>query len=65
LVLLAHPPDCVSSEMFGLKWRDIDFDLKAINRHAIRRLRRRGPSKTESSQKPVPAHERALAAALE
>jgi len=42
--------------MFGLKWSDIDFDLKLINVTRSISYGVVGTSKTESSQKPVPAH---------
>jgi len=56
LVLLAASTGLRQSEMFGLKWRDIDFDLKTINvtRSIVYGIV--GQCKTESSQKPVPAH---------
>ena len=56
LVLLAASTGLRQSEMFGLKWRDIDFDLKAINVTRSIVYGVVGHCKTESSQKPVPAH---------
>jgi integrase len=62
LVLLAASTGLRQSEMFGLKWCDIDFDLKAINVTRSVAYGVVGPCKTESSQKPVPAHSVLLAA---
>jgi len=44
------------SEIFGLKWGDIDFDQRAmsVTRSIVYGVV--GPYKTESSQKPVPLH---------
>jgi integrase len=56
LVLLAASTGLRQSEMFGLKWRDIDFDLKAISVTRSIAYGVVGSCKTESSQKPVPAH---------
>ena len=56
LVLLAASTGLRQSEMFGLKWSDIDFDLKLINVTRSISYGVVGTSKTESSQKPVPAH---------
>jgi len=56
LVLLAAYTGLRQSEMFGLKWSDIDFDLKLINVTRSIAYGVVGPCKTESSQRPVPAH---------
>ncbi len=54
LVVLAAGTGLRMSELFGLKWRDIDFAgkqasvLRSIVKQAV------GPCKTEASQKPVP-----------
>lgn len=63
LVLLAATTGLRQSELFGLKWGDIDFNQGAMS---VTRSIVYGvvdPCKTESSQKPVPLH-RALARAL-
>jgi len=54
LVLLAASTGLRQSELFGLKWLDIDFDLKtmSVTRSIVCGVV--GPCKTESSQKPVP-----------
>jgi integrase len=56
LVLLAASTGLRQSEMFGLKWGDIDFDLRtmSVTRSIVCGVA--GPYKTESSQKPVPLH---------
>jgi integrase len=56
LVLLAVSTGLRQSELFGLKWCDIDFTDKLI--HVTRSIVCGvvGPCKTESSQKPVPVH---------
>jgi integrase len=51
LVLLAASTGLRQSELFGLKWGDIDFAQGTMN---VTRVV--GPCKTESSQKPVPVH---------
>ena len=45
------------SELFALKWKDVDFEAKQIhvNRSIVQNVI--GICKTESSQKPVPVHE--------
>jgi integrase len=55
-VLLAASIGLRQSELFGLKWGDIDFDQHTIS--VIRSIVCGvvGPCKTESSQKPVPIH---------
>jgi integrase len=42
------------SELFGLKWRDVDFAGKQVS--VLRSIVKQsvGPCKTEASQKPVP-----------
>jgi integrase len=56
LVMLAVSTGLRQSELFGLKWSDIDFDLRtmSVSRSVVCSVI--GPCKTESSQKPVPLH---------
>jgi integrase len=56
LVLLAASTGLRQSELFGLKWGDINFDDKTVyvTRSIVCGVV--GPCKTESSQKPVPVH---------
>jgi integrase len=56
LVLLAASTGLRQSELFGLKWRDINFPDRLL--HVTRSIVCGvvGPCKTESSQKPVPVH---------
>lgn len=56
LVLLAASTGLRQSELFAVKWCDIDFAQQTIN--VIRSIVYGvvGPCKTESSQKPVPVH---------
>jgi integrase len=44
------------SELFGLKWGDIDFAQRTLNVTRSIVYGVVGPCKTESSQKPVPVH---------
>src|SRR5713101_30794 len=57
LVLLAVTTGLRRSELFALKWRDVDFHAKQIcvTRSIVQNVI--GVCKTESSQKPVPAHD--------
>jgi integrase len=57
LVLLAVSTGLRQSELFGLKWRVINFPDRLI--HVTRSIVCGvvGPCKTESSQKPVPVHQ--------
>jgi integrase len=57
LVLLAVTTGLRRSELFALKWKDVDFHAKQI--HVTRSIVQNvvGICKTESSQKPVPAHD--------
>jgi integrase len=57
LVLLAVTTGLRRSELFALKWKDVDFQNKQI--HVTRSIVQNviGICKTESSQKPVPAHD--------
>jgi integrase len=56
MVLLAASTGLRQSEIFGLKWSDIGFDLgtMSVTRSVVCGFV--GPCKTESSQKPVPLH---------
>jgi integrase len=56
LVLLAASTGLRQSEIFGLKWGDIDFErgTMSVIRSIVYGVT--GPCKTESSQKPVPIH---------
>jgi integrase len=56
LVLLAASTGLRQSELFGLRWSDIDFDqgTMSVTRSIVYGVV--GPCKTESSQKPVPIH---------
>ena len=56
LVLLAASTGLRQSELFGMKWCDIDFAQHTMN--VVRSIVYGvvGPRKTESSQKPVPVH---------
>jgi integrase len=62
LVLLAASTGLRQSELFGMKWCDIDFAQHTMN--AVRSIVYGvvGPCKTESSQKPVPVHPTVLEA---
>jgi integrase len=57
LVLLAVTTGLRRSELFALKWKDVDFAAKQIyvTRSIVQKVI--GVCKTESSQKPVPAHD--------
>jgi len=57
LVLLAVTTGLRRSELFALKWKDVDFPAKQIyvTRSIVQNVI--GICKTESSQKPVPAHD--------
>jgi integrase len=56
LVLLAVSTGLRQSELFGLKWGDIDLVQGAMNVTRSIVYGVVGPCKTESSQKPVPVH---------
>jgi len=56
LVLLAASTGLRQSELFGLKWSDIDFAQNTMNVTRSNVCGVVGPCKTESSQKPVPVH---------
>jgi integrase len=56
LVLLAVSTGLRQSELFGLKWGDIDFSQGTMNVTRSIVYGVVGPCKTESSQKPVPVH---------
>ena len=63
LVLLAFGTGLRISELFGLKWNDIDFQKNEISVTRSIVFQVVGPCKTEASQKPVPLDPR-LAEAL-
>ncbi len=63
LVLLAFGTGLRMSELFGLKWHDVDFRRKQISVTRYIVFQVVGPCKTEASQKPVPLDAR-LADAL-
>jgi len=54
LVLLDVGTGLRMSELFGLKWKDIDFDVNEISVVRSIVMQVTGPCKTESSQKPIP-----------
>jgi integrase len=54
LVLLAFGTGLRMSELFGLKWHDIDFQKNEISVTRSIVFQVVGPCKTEASQKPVP-----------
>jgi integrase len=56
LVLLAASTGLRQSELFGLKWGDIDFAQGTMNVTRSIVYGVVGPCKNESSQKPVPVH---------
>lgn len=56
LVLLAASTGLRQSELFGLKWGDIDFAQGTMNVTRSIVYGVVGPCKTEASQKPVPVH---------
>jgi len=56
LVFLAASTGLRQSELFGLKWKDVDFAGGTMNVTRSIAYGVVGPRKTESSQKPVPIH---------
>ena len=56
LVLLAASTGLRQSELFGLKWRDVDFEHGELSVTRSIVFGVVGRCKTESSQKPVPLH---------
>jgi integrase len=65
LVLLAASTGLRQSELFGLKWGDNNFAQGTMNVTRSIVYGVVGPSKTESSQKPVPVHPTVLEALSE
>ena len=65
LVLLAVSTGLRQSELFGLKWGDLDFAQKTMNVTRSIVYGVVGPCKTEASQKPVPVHPTVLKALIE
>jgi integrase len=65
LVLIAASTGLRQSELFGVKWGDIDFAQNTMN--VVRSIVYGvvGPCKTESSQKPVPVHPTVLNTLIE
>jgi len=65
LVLVAASTGLRQSELFGLKWGDIDFaqNTMSVTRSIVCGVVR--PCKTESSQKPVPVHPTVFGVPLE
>ena len=63
LVLLAFGTGLRMSELFGLKWHDVDFRRNQVSVTRSIVFQVVGPCKTEASQKPVPFDSR-LADAL-
>ena len=65
LVLLAVTTGLRRSELFALKWKDVDFQAKQI--HVTRSIVQNvvGICKTETSQKPVPANDNLVKALRE
>ena len=57
LVLVAASTGLRQSELFGLKWGDINFAQGTMNVTRSIVYGVVGPCKTESSQKPVPVHQ--------
>jgi integrase len=57
LMFLAVTTGLRRSELFALKWKDVDFQTKQVyvTRSIVQNVI--GVCKTESSQKPVPAHD--------
>ena len=65
LVLLAVSTGLRQSELFGLKWGDIDFAQRTMNVTRSIVYGVVGPCKTEASRKPVPVHPTVLKALIE
>jgi integrase len=60
-VLLAATTGLRQSELFALKWKDLDFESKqaSVTRSIVHQVV--GTCKTETSQKPVPLDHRLIA----
>jgi integrase len=62
MVLLDVATGLRQSELFALKWKDVDFENRqlSVTRSIVQRVV--GNCKTEASQKPVPLHDHLISA---